>query len=264
MKVVSHEGEYYLHSRPLSTDLANHFGRSICVQHRITLGVQRHLLRNAPDPSNVPRPISKIWLPHQSPGFHIPAETIHRRSLLQILEIHPANPECHVTLRIGDPISLIPKFGIDQGIPCLLQDTQTVDLLSFLSAPVIPVKAKRILGDAVDLCDTPDATLKGAEALLVCTAWSVYRQPGLRPDQEPFEDPDHTRWTQHQRSGPHERTGIQVLRRGSKLCFIDRFRKRNARFTFQTYHYLNDTTPRARYAVVAPFCHVSLCQQWQR
>ena len=38
-------------------------------------------------------------------------------------------------------------------------------------------EAKRILGDVVELCDTPDAALKGADALLVCTEWSVYRQP---------------------------------------------------------------------------------------
>ena len=38
-------------------------------------------------------------------------------------------------------------------------------------------EAKRILGGSVDLCDTPEAALVGAEALLVCTEWSVYRQP---------------------------------------------------------------------------------------
>ena len=38
-------------------------------------------------------------------------------------------------------------------------------------------EAKRLLGDSVELCDTPDAALKGADALLVCTEWTVYRQP---------------------------------------------------------------------------------------
>jgi UDPglucose 6-dehydrogenase len=38
-------------------------------------------------------------------------------------------------------------------------------------------EAKRLLGDSVELCDTPEAALKGADALLVCTEWSVYRQP---------------------------------------------------------------------------------------
>jgi UDPglucose 6-dehydrogenase len=38
-------------------------------------------------------------------------------------------------------------------------------------------EAKRILGDGVDLCATPEDALKGADALLVCTEWSVYRQP---------------------------------------------------------------------------------------
>jgi UDPglucose 6-dehydrogenase len=38
-------------------------------------------------------------------------------------------------------------------------------------------EAKRLLGDSVDLCDTPNAALNGADALLVCTEWTVYRQP---------------------------------------------------------------------------------------
>ena len=38
-------------------------------------------------------------------------------------------------------------------------------------------EAKRILGETVDLCATPEAALQGADALLVCTEWSVYRQP---------------------------------------------------------------------------------------
>ena len=38
-------------------------------------------------------------------------------------------------------------------------------------------EAKRLLGETVDLCATPEAALQCADALLVCTEWSVYRQP---------------------------------------------------------------------------------------
>lgn len=38
-------------------------------------------------------------------------------------------------------------------------------------------EARRILGDKVDLCATPEEALQGSDALLVCTEWSVYRQP---------------------------------------------------------------------------------------
>jgi len=50
-------------------------------------------------------------------------------------------------------------------------------------------EAKRLLGDAVELCDTPEAALKDADALLVCTEWSVYRQPDFETMKSRLKTP---------------------------------------------------------------------------
>lgn len=40
-------------------------------------------------------------------------------------------------------------------------------------------EARRILGNDIELSETPEGALKGADALLVCTEWTVYRQPDV-------------------------------------------------------------------------------------
>ena len=40
-------------------------------------------------------------------------------------------------------------------------------------------EARRILGEDIELSETPEDALRGADALLVCTEWTVYRQPNV-------------------------------------------------------------------------------------